>query len=279
MNKNELLRETIYIIDHLRPLCEFLPGAIKISVVMYNSCTKEKPSVSSSEKGKTKVSRGNKKLQKKKNKRTPHDQLPAMVNSRDQSPIKVNFKRARYNCPTQSDDSNIGDEKVGVALHEAALDVVENPDAVVTAIIPVPNTSDNLVEAVPIQSIPTSSASLFCNLKEDWVRESILQGVESMIDIYKLSTIELCWISSKIEEIFGIVETVMKIKELVDVDWVKEQKILREEEQIHKTREDLTIQQQGLIEARSKLRSSLDLKKREAEQVKADLAEAGFSKL
>jgi len=54
---------------------------------------------------------------------------------------------------------------------------------------------------------------------------------------------------------------------------------LREEEQIHKMREDLTIQQQSLIEAGSKLKSSLDLKKREAEQVKANLLEVGFSKL
>jgi len=43
--------------------------------------------------------------------------------------------------------------------------------------------------------------------------------------------------------------------------------------------EDLTIQQQGLIEAESKLKSSLYLKKRETKQVKADLVEAGFSKL
>ncbi|KAJ8426819.1 hypothetical protein Cgig2_022600 [Carnegiea gigantea] len=97
---------------------------------------------------------------------------------------------------------------------------------------------------VPIQSIPSSLASLFCNLKEDWVRESILQGVEviidiisnhssarellasrarvfqslsalrSIIDIYNLSTIEICWLSSKIKEIFGI-------EDLVDIDRVK----------------------------------------------------------
>jgi len=60
---------------------------------------------------------------------------------------------------------------------------------------------------------------------------------------------------------------------------VKEQEGLREEERIRKTREDLNIQQQVLLEAKGKLKSSLDLKKREAEQVKADLAEAGFSKL
>ncbi|KAJ8430027.1 hypothetical protein Cgig2_010956 [Carnegiea gigantea] len=133
-----------------------------------------------------------------------------------------------------------------------------------------------------------------------------------MIDIYKLWTIEICWLSSKIDEIFDVVETATKIEELVDVDRfkalsdqdltcsfeiahiegqlhslsnetselkVKEQEILREEERIHQMREDLTIQQQSLIEAESKLKSFLDLKKREAEQVQADLVQAGFSKL
>jgi len=78
------LRETIYIIDHLCPLCEFLPGAVAISGVMGDSYTKKKPSVLSTEKGKTKVSGGNKRPQKKKNKRTSNDQSPAMENSRDQ---------------------------------------------------------------------------------------------------------------------------------------------------------------------------------------------------
>ena len=40
-------------------------------------------------------------------------------------------------------------------------------------------------------------------------------------------------------------------------------------------REDLTIQQQSLIEAEDKLKFSLDLKKKEEGQIKAD----GFSKL
>ena len=43
--------------------------------------------------------------------------------------------------------------------------------------------------------------------------------------------------------------------------------------------EDLTIQQQSLIEADSKLKSSLYSKKREVEQVNIDLVESGFSKL
>ncbi|KAJ8427404.1 LOW QUALITY PROTEIN: hypothetical protein Cgig2_030698 [Carnegiea gigantea] len=128
----------------------------------------------------------------------------------------------------------------------------------------------------------------------------------------KLSTIEICYLSSKIKKIFGVVETSIKIEDLVDVDHVKvlsdqdltcsskiahiedqlnnlsskastlkvkEQDVLREDERIRKIREDLTIQQQVLLEVEGKLKFSLDLKKKEAEQVKADLAEAGFSKL
>jgi len=177
---------------------------------------------------------------------------------------------------------------------------VEYPDPVVIVITPVQGTSNDLVEAMPIQSIPTSLTSLFCNVKDDWVKESILKGVEVingiisnhgsvrnllaskarvsqlsvlryMIDIYKLSIIEICWLSSKIEEIFYVVETVAKIEELVDVDRVnalsdqdftcsfeiahiegqlnnlsskaselkvKEQEILREKERIRKMREN-----------------------------------------
>ncbi|KAJ8421646.1 hypothetical protein Cgig2_019219 [Carnegiea gigantea] len=113
-------------------------------------------------------------------------------------------------------------------------------------------------------------------------------------------------LSSKIEEILGVVETTVKIEDLVDINpakvlsdqdltysseiahienqlnslsskasklKVKEQEVLREDKRIYKIREDLTIQQQG------KLKSSLGLKKKEAEQVKADLAKVGFSKL
>jgi len=54
-------------------------------------------------------------------------------------------------------------------MHKAPLVVVEYSDAVVTAIIPMPGSSDDLVEVVPIQSIPNSFASSLCNLKEDWV--------------------------------------------------------------------------------------------------------------
>jgi len=71
MKKKELLRETIYIIDHLLPLYQFIPGAVKVLGVMVDNFVKEKPSVLSSEKERTKVSGGNKRLWKKKNKRIP----------------------------------------------------------------------------------------------------------------------------------------------------------------------------------------------------------------
>ena len=133
-----------------------------------------------------------------------------------------------------------------------------------------------------------------------------------MIDIYKFSTIEICWLSTKIEEMFSIIKIIAQIEELMDVDRAKvlskqdltfsseiahikaqlnnlssepsklifnEQEILKEEEWIHKIQEDLTIQYQNLIRAESKLKYSLNLKEREAKQVKSDLAEARFSKL
>ncbi|KAJ8427718.1 hypothetical protein Cgig2_022192 [Carnegiea gigantea] len=102
-----------------------------------------------------------------------------------------------------------------------------------------------------------------------------LSALRSMIDIYKLSIIEICWLSCKIKEIFGVVEIVAKIEELADVD----QEILREDERTGKLREDLIIQQQNLIEADGMLKFSLYLKKREVEQVNANLIEARYSKL
>ena len=42
-----------------------------------------------------------------------------------------------------------------------------------------------------------------------------------MIDIYKLSTKEIYWLSSKIEEIFGVVKATVNNKKLVDIGWVK----------------------------------------------------------
>jgi len=54
------LRETIFIVDYLCPLYEFVHGAVEISGVIGDSCMNKKPSISSSKKGKTKVSGGKK---------------------------------------------------------------------------------------------------------------------------------------------------------------------------------------------------------------------------
>ncbi|KAJ8428043.1 hypothetical protein Cgig2_007620 [Carnegiea gigantea] len=90
-----------------------------------------------------------------------------------------------------------------------------------------------------------------------------LSALRSMIDIYKLSTIEIYWFSSKIEEIFSIVETAVKIKDLVYVDRVKtcSSKITHIEDQLN-----------NLSSKASKL-------KVKEQEVKADLVEAGFSKV
>ncbi|KAJ8444878.1 hypothetical protein Cgig2_029809 [Carnegiea gigantea] len=210
-----------------------------------DNCTKGEPSLSSSEKGKKKVSSGNKRPQKK-NKRTPNDQ------SSDTETLD------QQDAPTR---------KIEIPLPEAPPVAVERSDIVVIAIIPVSEMSDDLVEVMPIQSISTSLASLFCNLKEDCVRESILKGVEYNRDLLAFL---------QIEEIFGVAETAVKIKDSMDIDGVKalsgqdltcsseithiedqlnnlsreaskpkvkEQEILREEEWIRKMREDLNIQQ------------------------------------
>ncbi|KAJ8425999.1 hypothetical protein Cgig2_006249 [Carnegiea gigantea] len=78
-------------------------------------------------------------------------------------------------------------------------------------------------------------------------------------------------LSSKIEEIFGIVETAIKTKDLVDIDRLNN---------LYSEASKLKIKEKEvLLEAEGELKFSLDLKKKEAEQVKADLAKAGFSKL
>ena len=109
MNKNELLKETTCITNHLPLLCEFVLRAIEISGMMGENCAKKRPSILSSEKGKSKVSRGNKRPRKSRIKGTPNYQTPTIANSHDQSPIEVNFKRAHYDYPNHSDDSNMRD--------------------------------------------------------------------------------------------------------------------------------------------------------------------------
>ena len=47
-----------------------------------------------------------------------------------------------------------------------------------------------------------------------------LTALRSLSNVYKLSTIEICRLSSKIEAIFGIAESIAHIEESVDIDWV-----------------------------------------------------------
>ena len=186
-NKKEFSREAIYIIDHLCPLCELVVGALEISGA--TSIAKERSLVSSSERGKAKVSMSSEKPSKKKNKRTLINLSPSTTSSCKQTPIHVNFKRARYDRSDHSDDSNVGGgigfedfpvidlnmfveegssnqhsvsiERVETPLHEPSLAAMELPDPVVTAIILVQGTSDHLVEAMPIQNILTSLQVFF----------------------------------------------------------------------------------------------------------------------
>ncbi|KAJ8423940.1 hypothetical protein Cgig2_008567 [Carnegiea gigantea] len=83
-------------------------------------------------------------------------------------------------------------------------------------------------------------------------------------------TIEICWLSSKIEEIFGVVDTAVKIEELVDVDRVKalsDQDLTCSSEIAH-----IEDQLNNLSSKASKLKAK-------EQEVKADLADAKFSKL
>ena len=52
---------------------------------------------------------GIKRSSKKKNKRNPNDQSPTITNFNDRSPIKVVFKRDRYNYPDRLYNFDIGD--------------------------------------------------------------------------------------------------------------------------------------------------------------------------
>jgi len=116
----------------------------------------------------------------------------------------------------------------------------------VTAIIPKQVTPYGVVEATPLQSVPTRIRSLFVKSIEDWVQESILSGVKtimsmisnqdstrallanktrvfrslkilhSMVENSQLSTVKISWLTSKIEETFNVTEIVAKIEEVVD---------------------------------------------------------------
>jgi len=52
----------------------------------------------------------------------------------------------------------------------------EKQDPLMTAIIPIQVTPDDVVEVIPLQSVPTTIGSLFINQIEDWAEEIFLVG-------------------------------------------------------------------------------------------------------
>ena len=183
----------------------------------------------------------------------------------------------------------------------------EKQDPLMIVIIPVQVTPDDVVEVTPLQSVPTTIGSLFVNPIEDWIQETILSGVKAVVDMISnqnstqallankvrvfrslkilhslvdeshLSTIEICWVTSKVEEAFNAAKIIAKTEELVAIKRLcllssqdstytseiahrkdnlkelfsetlelelKEKKILKEEEQNYKMRKDLMDQKQ-----------------------------------
>ncbi|KAJ8432848.1 hypothetical protein Cgig2_024536 [Carnegiea gigantea] len=100
-----------------------------------------------------------------------------------------------------------------------------------------------------------------------------LSALCSMIDICKLNTIEIFWLSSKIEEIFGVVETAAKIEELVDLYLTKISLVFLKLLTLKVSPitylmklQNFRLRSRSLIEVENKLKSSLDLKKKQAEK-------------
>jgi len=133
-----------------------------------------------------------------------------------------------------------------------------------------------------------------------------------MIDGSQLGTTEICWLTSRAEEVFNVVEIVANTKELVDTQWfnhlfsqdsicsyeitqiennlkelstkalelrLMEKEILKEEEHICKMWEDFLDRKQKLVIAEGELRTSLDLKKKGKEWLQMELTEARYTKL
>ncbi|KAJ8421216.1 hypothetical protein Cgig2_011604 [Carnegiea gigantea] len=157
--------------------------------------------------------------------------------------------------------------------------MTKKQDPHVTTTIPTRITLDDVVEAKPLQSVPTTIGNLFVNLLKDWVQESILNGI-------------------KVEETFSATKIITKIEELVDIPRLrllssqdsaynseiahmedklkelsikalelelKEKEILREEERLRKMREDLMDHKQKLVTTERELRTSPNLKRKEKE--------------
>ncbi|KAJ8435463.1 hypothetical protein Cgig2_021096 [Carnegiea gigantea] len=127
-------------------------------------------------------------------------------------------------------------------------------------------------------------------------QRSIMDLGQAHADLQRRDTVAKFYVPPSyyegVEEIFSVIKPAAKIKELVDVDRVKvlsdqdltcSSKIAYIEGQLNNLSDEASKlqvkEQESLIEAESKLKSSLDLKKREAKQVKTDLTKAGFSKL
>jgi len=131
-------------------------------------------------KGKKKISEGDHKSQNQKRA------------SREWSPRDIKFKKARYDQPDHSDDSNEGNdmgfkdfpmfdfqketlcprdiplsESIDTSALTATSILKEKLDTLATTIIPTQVTPDDVVEAMPLQSVLTTIASLFVNSIED----------------------------------------------------------------------------------------------------------------
>ncbi|KAJ8422820.1 hypothetical protein Cgig2_027522 [Carnegiea gigantea] len=119
-----------------------------------------------------------------------------------------------------------------------------------------------------------------------------LKILHSLVDGSHLSTVEISWLTSKVEEAFNAAKIVAKTEELVDIERLRllssqdstytskiahmedhlkelfsetlqlelrEKEILKKEERIYKMRKDLMDQKQKLVITKGEFRTSLDL--------------------
>ena len=106
----------------------------------------------------------------------------------------------------------------------------------------------------------------------------IVAKIEEMVDIDRLNVLsskdstyssEIAQLESKLKELST---------EALKLECTKKE-ILREQECIHQMRKDLLNTKQKLVTAAGDLTVSLDLKKKEKEQLQKELANTGFAKL
>jgi len=207
VNHKAILREQVFIIDHLRPNPQPISGPVRISEMVGNKSprakstkvspkgksnrgsfkgksisvsAKGKSAGASSKKGKEKVSAGNHKSQKQKQ------------SYHERSPSDINFKRLRNDRLDHFDDSDAENDmgfkdlpmsdfqKKILCLQDisilASIDTSEltttfitkeKQDSLMTIIINRQVTPDDVVEATPFLSVPTRMRSLFINSIED----------------------------------------------------------------------------------------------------------------